>query len=124
MSDNKFTFCAGADVIQMGTNPEMADVDNPTGAVYGFASFVMAENSAGQRWAKHVTNEYYEDQALAPAKKLTDALTSRLEKLGRLPVDFADWAPSAPRYGSDAHDESAHFDQEERTHASSRRARP
>jgi hypothetical protein len=115
MSGQKFTFFASSDVVAIGTNPEMADISNPSGAVYGYAACVIAENEKGSRWAKHVKTAYWENEAMVVANALADQLTARMEKLNKLPVDFADWQPTTPRYGSDMHDESSLMDEEEKT---------
>lgn len=42
-------FFAATDLCVVGSNPEMADVSNPHGNIYGFAAYVYAESEQGDR---------------------------------------------------------------------------
>jgi hypothetical protein len=103
-------FSAQADVVVLGHNNEMADMDNPNGYEYGYASYVRAENPYGDTWVMHVATGRFESDVLAKALAQADALNARLA-LGKLPVGFGDgmtggasrWTRGRPVYGSDAY---------------------
>ena len=89
-------------MVIVGSDPEMADYDNPRGHLYGFASYVIAEDKAGNRCRRHVATERRESDALAPAEALAATLQTRLDNLGKPPVGFDGWEAHRPAYGSPA----------------------
>jgi hypothetical protein len=89
------TFFAASDLVVVGTNPEMADISNPRGDVFGEAWYVVAENEQGDRCTLACDNKLH-------AERLADALNVRASR-GWLPVRFGDWQPARPAYGSDAY---------------------
>lgn len=95
-------FHAQTDITIVGSDPEMADMDNPRGYIYGFAAYVVATNERGDRWMNFVRTDRSESVALAPAERMAAALNTRLANLGKMPVDFARWTPTRPAYGSEA----------------------
>ena len=93
----QLTFFAASDIVIIGTNPEMADVVNPRGNIYGESWSVYAENSHGDRRQYWVgTNEQ------ARAERLALALTARMAQ-GKLPVAYDRWTAARPAYGSNAY---------------------
>lgn len=104
-------FGAHADIVVTGQNPEAADYDNPRGDIYGFASYVVASNDYGDTRLLHVATAHLERDALAPAQALADALTVRLNALGKLPVGFDSWQQGRAIYGSDAYMEYGQAEQ-------------
>lgn len=95
-------FHSSADIVVIGHNSEMADIDNPNGEILGFASYVYATSPSGDRCRKFVKTSQNEQEALAPATKMADALNVRLTQ-GKLPVGFASWDVANPEYGSFAY---------------------
>jgi len=103
-------FTVVTNVVVIGHDNEMADLDNPNGYIYGYSAFVRAENLYGDTWSMHVATGRWEKDVLAKAQAQADALTARLA-LGKLPVGFGDgmtggasrWSRTRPVYGSDAY---------------------
>ena len=91
------TFFAASDIVIIGTNPEMADYDNPRGNIYGESWYVYAENWHGDRRQFWVGINEKER-----AERLAQALTARMAG-GKLPVAFDRWTEARPAYGSDAY---------------------
>lgn len=99
-----FAFHAAADLCVIGSNPESADMTNPRGDVFGFCSYVVAEDPQGnRRLSSTVEVSGSEEAALEPARKLAAALQARHDALGKLPVGFAAWRQGRPAYGSNAY---------------------
>lgn len=94
-------FFARTGIVVIGSNPEMADYDNPRGHLFGSAAYVMAEDAQGNRRELHVVTLRSDADALAAAERVAAALTARLG-LGKLPVGFARWQEGRPAYGSEA----------------------
>lgn len=92
MESEHEAYFARTEVVALDYNPEMADMDNPRGAIYGYAAYVYAEDALGNRCRTHVRSSRLESDALEPAKRMALALTVRLTSLGKLPVDFDRWA--------------------------------
>jgi hypothetical protein len=93
----QLTFFAASELVITGTNPEMADVVNPRGNIYGESWSVYAENAHGDRRQFWVgTNEKER------AERLALALTARMAG-GKLPVAFHQWTEARPAYGSPAY---------------------
>jgi hypothetical protein len=107
------TFFAATDLVVVGTNPEMADYDNPRGNIIRSAAFVYAEDARGNRRRLWVTTGF-EFEVLPKAEALAAALVARLKNLGKLPVGFDRWADARPAYGSDAYDPQDEIDLERR----------
>lgn len=97
---NIYTFHAASDIVVVGSNPEMADYDNPRGHIHGEHYYVVATNARGDRWSFSIgTGPEYGPKAEAMAA----ALQVRMDNLGKLPVAFETWQPTGPAYGSDAY---------------------
>jgi hypothetical protein len=96
------SFFAGSDVVVVGQHDEMADIENPRGYIYGFASYVIAEDEAGNRVQLFIKSARQEAVVLAAAEKQAAALNVRLS-LGKLPVNFGSWEHARPAYGSQAY---------------------
>lgn len=116
MDNSKYYFFASADTVEIGRDPEMADVSNPNGTIYGFQSYVVAEDESGRRKAKPVLRDFSEQVATDKANEVALSLTSRFENLKKLPVDFDSWLDFGARYGSDSHCEEDLMDEEELEH--------
>jgi len=98
------SFYAYSNITPIGRNPEMADVCNPSGSIFGFASYVVAEAMDGSRVQKLVSISAVDEASdTGKATKMANALVTRLAS-GRLPVGFAEWEYARPSYGSDAYD--------------------
>lgn len=98
-------FFAGSDIVVIDHNPEMADYDNPRGEVYGYFTYVVAEDNDGYRCSLHVETvsvHVGETVAMRRAEALARALAARLNS-GKLPVAFNGWAAMQPAYGSEAY---------------------
>lgn len=98
-------FYPHADIVPMGQNPEMADIDNPRGYSYGYATYVYAEDGFGRRRRLYVETlpcGFGERRALERADRMVKALAARLLG-GRLPVAFDRWETVSPAYGSYAY---------------------
>lgn len=94
-------FFAATDLVVIGTNPEMADYDNPRGEIIGYAAYVYAENTHGDRRRLFLKSAYSESEVLPYAERVATALNARMAS-GRLPVAFDRWEQSRPAYGSEA----------------------
>lgn len=98
-------FFASSDVVVIGNNYEMADYDNPRGELYGYATYVVAEDEWGHRcrlYVETLPSAYGERRAMERAERMKQALIARLQS-GRLPVAFDRWEPMTPAYGSHAY---------------------
>ena len=107
---NTTHFDTYTDIVVIGSNPEMADYDNPRGHVYGFAAYVRAVSKHGDTRVLHVATERSERDAVAQADQLAERLNARLQNLGKLPVAFDGWTAGRPVYGSDAYVEYGQAD--------------
>jgi len=99
-----WTFDVRADLVVVGTNPEMADYDNPRGELHGEALYLQAANERGDRrelFVKTVAGGDLRHQ-MAVAQRQADALNARAAA-GKLPVAFERWQEARPVYGSDAY---------------------
>lgn len=95
-------FFAMSELAVVDVNPEMADMSNPRGEIVGYASFVYADSEHGDRRRLYVRSSRWDDEAMAPANKLADALNARLAA-GKLPIHFDRWEDARPGYGSAAY---------------------
>jgi hypothetical protein len=98
-------FFASSDIVVIDLNPEMADYDNPRGELYGYATYVIAEDEWGHRcrlYVETLPRGYGERRAMESADRMAKALIARLQS-GRLPVAFDRWEPITPAYGSHAY---------------------
>ena len=98
-------FFASSDIVVTGHNPEMADYDNPRGELYGYATYVVAEDEWGHRcrlYVETLPRGYGERRAMERANRMAQALIARLQS-GRLPVAFDRWETISPAYGSHAY---------------------
>ena len=99
-----YIFFASSDIVVVGTNTEMADIDNPRGHLFGEAWYVYAENPHGDR-----RRFYMGIDKQIQSERMASALTQRLAA-GKLPVAFDRWQPTRPSYGSDAYIEYGQAD--------------
>jgi hypothetical protein len=99
---SRWHFAARSDIVVTGTDPENADISNPRGESYGLQWFVQATNGHGDAYEQPVVTPRPED-AERVATRLAAALNTRMQRLGRFPVDFASWPPGRPVYGSPAY---------------------
>lgn len=103
-------FTGGTDVVVIGCNPEYADYSNPRGELYGFAPYVCACDDQGNTRMLYLDAVRDESDGYAKAERLANALTARLENLGRLPVAFESWVVGRPVYGSLAYEQYGSYD--------------
>lgn len=91
--------------VVVGSNPEMADIDNPRGHIFGLSYAVRARNERGDTWELPVaTGSLHDDAVLAErTTRVATALQARLDRLGKLPVGFAQWQQGRAVYGSEAY---------------------
>jgi hypothetical protein len=106
---NIIAFTAGTDIAVIDQNPEMADMDNPAGFIYGYTAFVYAEDEHGYRKRLCVGATRFEEDILPKAKALASALTNRLNNLGKDPLNFEQWEDTFPAYGSAAYCANPHL---------------
>ena len=100
-------FYPHAELVVVGRNPEMADMSNPSGAIYGDLFYVVAANDNGDtRQLAVITN----GDACEQAEKLAERLQARWDKLGKLPVGFDLWPEGRPVYGSTAYEQYGQAD--------------
>lgn len=113
MTQPALTFDVVSNIVVLYTNPEMADVTNPRGEVYGLSFAVRAVNERGDTWEHHVvTGDRWQERELeAQTQKVAAALQARLDRLGRLPVGFAHWPSGRAVYGSPAWEEYGNDDE-------------
>lgn len=103
-------FFAATDLVVIGTNPEMADYDNPRGEIIGHAAYVYADSANGDRRRLHVKTARFESEALPSAERMAEALNARLAS-GRLPIAFDRWEEARPCYGSRAWQQYGEYDE-------------
>lgn len=96
-------FTGGIDIVVVDYNPEYADYSNPRGELYGFAPYVCACDDQGNTRMFYLDTVRDESDGYAKAEYLANALTARLENLGRLPIGFDSWVEGRPIYGSVAY---------------------
>lgn len=97
-------FLGSSDVVIIGSNPEMADYDNPQGHIYGFAPYVRIANEYGDTFVSSAGDACRcEREANEKAERMATALHSRWVNLGKLPVGFEKWQQGRAVYGSDAY---------------------
>ena len=102
-------FFACTDIVIIGSNPEMADYDNPRGSIFGHSAYVVAEDASGNRRRFHTETSRLEADVLPQAERLAAALNARLAA-GKLPVGFDRWADDRPAYGSKAYEAYGAYD--------------
>jgi hypothetical protein len=97
-----FTVCIGADIVVVGRDPEMADIDNPNGYRYGYSAYVVLEDQNGRRWihSKKFVKRW-EDDAMAAAAPFLHAVQVHLDAGGEIRFEF--WTETDPAYGSIAY---------------------
>lgn len=95
-------FFASSDLVIVGSNPEMADYDNPRGHLFGEAAYVVAQDERGNRRCLHIKTDRSRNVAMEAAEAVAAALNARLA-MGKLPVGFSGWREDRPAYGSDAY---------------------
>ena len=94
--NNRFHLDIRSDIVVIGTNPEMAEMGNPRGEVYGEVFYVVMANDKGRRWATVACWKTYE-----AAERQAQWVDSRLEAGHRMDRD--DWFETNPVYGSQAY---------------------
>lgn len=87
------TVHAGCDETILYFDPEMAEMGNPDGAVYGRMLFVAAATPSGRRFIHQRAFETDEDEA-------AERLASRVRETGEINLDH--WVETYEVYGSDA----------------------
>jgi len=97
------SFFAWTLIVPVDTNPEMADMANPEGHIFGTAALVVAEDADGNRRSIVVGVDRYAENVEPRAEAQAAALTLRLAS-GRLPVAFERWTAERPAYGSAAYE--------------------
>jgi hypothetical protein len=96
-------FFLRSDVVVIGSNPESADMDNPRGSLFGYAVYVVAEASNGERMAHdHTFTASREKDALARGEALLARIQAAVFGHGR-DIDPACWTPCEAAYGSNAY---------------------
>ena len=102
---NVTQFSAASRYVVTGTNPQMADYDNKRGEIYGLAYYVQASNAHGDTWELHlfIAAVGMDADSAPKAERVAAALQARLDNLGKLPVNAAQWQQGRAVYGSDAY---------------------
>jgi len=98
------SFESACDLVVMHCNPEMADMDNPRGEVYGYRPFIFATDSMGNRKVMY-TGPATRDEgaAIKDADNVAKCLQARWNNYHKLPVAFDAWQDTRPAYGSEAY---------------------
>jgi hypothetical protein len=99
-------FFVRSDLAVIGRNPEMADMDNPDGNIFGFGAYVVMESGDGRRFA-HVTTFTDDDEKTATdhATRLMGRIEAKARYLAYStshPLNPNFWTEIEPRYGSTA----------------------
>ena len=90
--------------VELGRDPEMADVTNPYGIRWGFAAHVIVEDAQGNReMHKDGFVTHGEEAAMDMAKPLCARVEAHIEAGGDLRPEH--WTYMEPRYGSVAYDQ-------------------
>jgi len=98
------TFEGACDLVVMYCNPEMADMNNPRGEVYGYRPFVFVTDIMGNRKTMYTGPATRDDgAALKGAEYVAKCLQARWGNYGKLPIRFCDWQDTRPAYGSEAY---------------------
>jgi hypothetical protein len=92
---SKVTFDIHSEIVVVGRNPEMADIDNPYGHIHGIAYFTVATYPSGLRF-RHIHN--HED-----INKAED-YCERIQKANFFNLRY--WQSFRPVYGSRAYEEN------------------
>ena len=100
-------FYARNEIVVIGQDPEMADMDNPRGDVIGVRWYVVAANTNGDTRELTVTSS---GSARTAAERLAERLQSRFDILGKLPVGFDQWPQGRAVYGSPAYEQYGQAD--------------
>lgn len=92
------------DVAVIDTNPEMADMSNPRGEIYGDVDYIIAETPTGRRFAHSAYSLTY-----ASGHSKTEITSARLEELAhhlnttKPELNEDHWHEIDPQYGSEAY---------------------
>lgn len=98
-------FEGACDLVVMHCNPEMADVNNPRGEVYGYRPFVFVTDYIGNRKTMYTGPATRDDgAALKDAEYVAKCLQARWNNYRKLPIRFCDWQDTRPAYGSPAYE--------------------
>ncbi len=110
---NITAFDVTSDLVIIGQNPDMADMSNPRGHIHGLSYAVRAMNAPGDTWELHVATGRIGEEAelYAKTERLALALQARLDNLGKLPVNAAQWRQGRAVYGSAAYVEYGQDDE-------------
>lgn len=92
-------FTAEADMVVVGTNPEMVDIDNPRGEIFGFLAYVRAVDVNGYVRVFPICTKKTEEKALELAHLFIDVFLLR-------GIDATGWPERQPVYGTRAWVES------------------
>jgi hypothetical protein len=106
MSNATFTpasisFYPQSNLCVVGSNPEMADIDNPRGDIIREVWYIVAANENGDTRESGSFGDH--EWSRVDAEKTAVALSIRSQSLGKLPVGFDDWRDGRPQYGSSAY---------------------
>lgn len=101
-------FDHGSDLVVIGTNPEMADYDNPRGHIHGLCPYIRAVDARGNTMIKYSKVSHHvnvgDEEAEREARQLADRLNLKL-KQRRMPDFTKGWDVGRPVYGSPAYEE-------------------
>jgi hypothetical protein len=92
-ADDAWQFAEFVEVVQTGTDPELVDVNNRSGARYAPRAVIVATSARGEVrvWNDVPVRASAAADMLREAHEQACALTRRVRELGRLPVGFARW---------------------------------
>lgn len=100
-------FDHGSDIVVIGSNPEIADYDNPRGEIHGLRPYIRAVDARGNTKFKYSKDVHHVNVGDTEAEREARALAERLnEKLKqrRMP-DLSRWEDGRAMYGSPAYEE-------------------
>lgn len=90
------------ELVVVGTNPEIADFENPRGEIYGVQARIMVETKRGERILHCATFDGSTDEdAMGKAEPLRKKIEEFLKTGGKLNRTY--WHDVQPRYGSEAY---------------------
>jgi hypothetical protein len=79
------------DDVVVDSNPEMADLSNPSGLIYGGVIRVQAETKFGRRF---IHERVFDQDEVAVAETLVEKIMEKGE------IDLVHWIETDPAYGS------------------------
>jgi hypothetical protein len=95
---------ARVDIVVIGHNPELADMGNPRGEVYGYRADLIAEAPDGSRWVYNVKSwtARHQDDCAPAAMRQAERLNNLLGE--GFTLNPARWDAIEPCFGTEAYE--------------------